>query len=92
MPIEWSEFEEMLCSAKEALERLRALAEAKNPAERADYDYLCQLVLGTASKMLESTGNYTPDITDPALRKKWKEMKNEAKSIRTWVLNNKGRL
>lgn len=92
MPIEWSEFEKMLRSAKENLERLHALAEAKNPADRAEYDHLCQLVSNTTSKVLESTGNYTPDITAPALREKWKEMKNEAESIRSLVLRHKGRL
>ncbi|MCK9381588.1 MAG: hypothetical protein M0P95_11085 [Sulfuritalea sp.] len=92
MPIEWSKFEEMFFSVKESLERLRALAEKQIPSDRADYDQLCNLVLDTTSKMLESTGSYTPDITDPALRKEWKKIKNEAESIRTSVLNSKGRL
>lgn len=92
MPVEWSEFKKMLSSAKEDLERLRTLAEEKKPANRAEYDHLCQRVLDTTSKMLESTGNYTPDISTSALRDEWKGMKNEAESIRSWLLGNKGGL
>ena len=91
MPIEWNEFTQMLSSAKEDLQRLRNLAQAKNPADRVEYEDLCQRVFDTTSKMLESTANYLPDISTPALRDKWIEMKNEANSIRSWVHGNKGR-
>jgi len=92
MPIRWNPFEEMFRSVNEDMVRLRALAETQETADRPAYDILWQRIFDTVSRMLESTGDYTPDISAPSSREEWKAMKEEARSIRSWLLQNKGRL
>jgi hypothetical protein len=92
MAISWDEFDGMMTSLDEDVERLRDLAERQDPADRAEYDATWQRALETANKIRESRGVYLPDISSPNLRQKWQQSRAEANSIKSWLLQNKGGL
>jgi hypothetical protein len=92
MSTSWDDFELMEIAVKNDTARIHTLAEKRDPSDREEFDMLCQRIFDTTSKMLEMTGDYTPDISNASDREKWQAMKSEAESTRTWLLQNKGRL
>ena len=92
MQISWTDFEEMLRSVNADLESMRSLAEMQRAEDRSQYNAVCQRIIDVTSRMLESSGDYTPDISCANARQKWQVTKDEVRSIRAWVLQNKGSL
>lgn len=92
MAISWDEFDGMMRSLNEDVERLRDLAERQDPADRSEYDTVWQRALDIANKIRESRGVYLPDISSPNLRQRWQQSRAEANSIKSWLLQNKGAL
>lgn len=90
MAISWDEFDGMVSSLDEDVERLRELAERQDPADQEEYDSVWQRAMDTANKIRESRGVYLPDISSPNLRQRWQQSRAEANSIKSWLLQNKG--
>ncbi len=92
MAISWDEFDGMMSSLDEDVERLRELAERQDPSDRAEYDTVWQRARDTANKIRESRGVYLPDISSPNLRQRWQQSRAVANSAISWLLQNKGAL
>ncbi len=91
MAISWDEFDGMMSSLDEDVERLQELAERQDPADGAEYDTVWQRALDTANKIRESRGVYLQHL----LAKPPAEMaakQGVANSAISWLLQNKGAL
>jgi hypothetical protein len=79
----------MFASVKDGLTQLRAMARNHDPSEREEYDRLAKKIIATAHHITSSTGQYTPPISQPTARKRWQEVRREAKAIANLVRRNR---